>query len=96
MYQISRAIYRELAAEIIEDRVPRRSAQPRARARACEAAIQRLATDRHYFARPSRTLFNDIRIFFPMSAQLKVYRGRRPLHDASPASTSRRPTAVID
>jgi hypothetical protein len=31
-------------------------------------------TDRHYFARPSRTLFNDIRAFFPMSAQLHVFR----------------------
>jgi hypothetical protein len=26
-----------------------------------EAAVERLATDRHYFAHPSRTLFNDIR-----------------------------------
>ena len=42
--------------------------------RACEAAIERLATDRHYFARPSRTLFNDIRAYFPMSAQPRVLR----------------------
>ena len=36
--------------------------------------MHRLATDRHYFARPSRTLFNDIRGYFPISAQLRVYR----------------------
>ena len=42
--------------------------------RACEAAVYRLATDRHYFARPSRTLFNDIRIYFPMQSQHRVYR----------------------
>ncbi len=32
---------------------------------ACEANIERLATDRHYFARPARTLFNDIRLVLP-------------------------------
>jgi hypothetical protein len=42
--------------------------------RACEDAVRRLATDRHYFAKPSKTLFNDIRIYFPMSAQHRVYR----------------------
>ena len=33
----------------------------------------RLTTDRHYFARPTRTLFNDIRIYFPICAQYRVY-----------------------
>jgi hypothetical protein len=42
--------------------------------RACEAAVERLATDRHYFAHPARTLFKDIRIYFPMTAQLRVLR----------------------
>jgi hypothetical protein len=41
--------------------------------RACEAAVERLATDRHYFAHPARTLFCDIRPYFPMSAQERVY-----------------------
>jgi hypothetical protein len=40
--------------------------------RACEAAVERLATDRHYFAHPARTLFTDIRAYFPMSAQERV------------------------
>src|SRR5205823_7460230 len=42
--------------------------------RACEAAIERLATDRHYFAHPSKTLFHDVRVFFPMTSQLRVLR----------------------
>ena len=82
MYQISRSIYRELEAGIVEDH--RRGAGPTNHERvlrACEAAVHRLATDRHYFARPSRTLFNDIRAYFPMSAQLRVYPRRRPLHE---------------
>ena len=36
--------------------------------------MERLAPDRHYFARPVRTLFNDIRCLFPMSSQMRVYR----------------------
>jgi hypothetical protein len=70
MYWFSRAIYRELSDEIVEgpyvnhEHVVRR----------CEAAVERLATDRHYFARPARTLFNDIRIYFPMTSQLRVLR----------------------
>ena len=42
--------------------------------RACEQVITRLATDRHYFARPARTLFLDVRSYFPMSAQSHVHR----------------------
>jgi hypothetical protein len=75
MYRFSRAIYRELAGEIIEDP---HSTCPHANhervLRACEAAVERLATDRHYFARPARTLFTDIRVYFPMSSQVRVLR----------------------
>jgi hypothetical protein len=64
MYQFSRSIYRELAME----------ATDRARfLRCCESAMERLATDRHYFAKPTRTLFNDVRDLFPMTAQLRLY-----------------------
>jgi hypothetical protein len=74
MYQISRSIYRELEAEITEGRQRGDGPTNHERVlRSCEAAVHRLATDRHYFARPSRTLFNDIRAYFPMSAQLRVY-----------------------
>lgn len=82
MYQFSRAIYRELAPYIA---TPGRAGSSSAAAaagrsnhehvlRACEAAIERLATDRHYFARPARTLFWDIRMYFPMSEQTRVHR----------------------
>jgi len=75
MYRFSRAIYREIASEITEDP---HGACPHANQqrvlKACEAAIERLATDRHYFARPSRTLFSDVRAYFPMRAQARVLR----------------------
>jgi hypothetical protein len=73
MYEFSRAIYRELADEISEDpQSAHHHANHERVLKACEAAIQRLATDRHYFARPARTLFREIRIYFPMSSQLRV------------------------
>ncbi|MBV8710362.1 MAG: hypothetical protein JOY56_01195 [Solirubrobacterales bacterium] len=74
MYGFSRAIYRELADEIVEDPCGRPQVNHERVLRACEAALERLATDRHYFARPTRTLFNDIRIYFPMTSQLRVLR----------------------
>ena len=40
----------------------------------CEAAVERLASDRHYFARPARSLFNDVRIHIPMTRQMRAYR----------------------
>lgn len=75
MYQFSRAIYRELAPQILAPpaSVPR-CTNHAAVLRACESVITRLATDRHYFARPARTLFFDIRSYFPMSAQAEVLR----------------------
>jgi hypothetical protein len=74
MYQFSRAIYRELAPHIIDapPGVPA-ARNHEAVLQACEAVVKRLATDRHYFARPARTLFWDIRNYFPMSAQSHVH-----------------------
>ena len=74
MYRFSRAIYREVSDEIIEDPYGGPHVNQERVLRACEAAIERLATDRHYFANPTRTLFNDIRIYFPMTSQLRVLR----------------------
>ncbi len=74
MYQFSRAIYRELVDEVGPgNEVVKCVARQRLLAE-CEAAMERLATDRHYFARPVRTLFNDVRCLFPMSSQMHVYR----------------------
>jgi hypothetical protein len=73
MYGFSRAIYRELADEIIEEpQGERQHANHERVLQACEAAVERLATDRHYFARPARTLFREIRVYFPMASQLRV------------------------
>jgi hypothetical protein len=75
MYQFSRAIYRELAPQIVAP-PPGADASSNhcAVLRASEEVITRMATDRHYFARPARTLFCDIRGYFPMSAQAQVHR----------------------
>ena len=74
MYRFSRSIYRELAPDILEDRPGQSGPTNHERVlRASEAAVYRLATDLHYFAKPSKTLFNDIRVYFPMSAQYRVY-----------------------
>jgi hypothetical protein len=73
MYQFSRSIYRELAPEVIEDGKDAH-VNRMALLKSCEAAMERLANDRHYFAKPARTLFRDVRVYFPMSSQLRVYR----------------------
>jgi hypothetical protein len=64
MYQFSRSIYRELSALASNQRQLLDS---------CESAVERLANDRHYFARPTRTLFNDVRVLFPLDKQLRVF-----------------------
>ena len=73
MYQFSRAIYRDLAAYIEDDTPCTRDGGAHAAVlRACESTVERMATDRHYFKRPARTLFQDIRIYFPMGQQARV------------------------
>jgi hypothetical protein len=72
MYQFSRVIYRELAP-YMDAHAPCQGGDPHAEVlHACERTLERLANDRHYFARPARTLFNDIRMYFPMSQQARV------------------------
>ena len=67
MYHLSRAIYRDLARDIAA-RDDRENVL-----RACEATVQRLVNDRHYFAHPSQSLFQEIRWRFPLSAQPRVF-----------------------
>ena len=50
MYQVSRAIYRELSPDIDGGREAHEQVL-----RSCEATVERLVGDRHYFARPART-----------------------------------------
>src|SRR3974377_1022986 len=73
MYQYSRAIYRS-----IKDRIdPYSDRQTQLRSRravlgACEQTMERLAKDPLYFAKPDRALFQDIRRYFPITAQAQV------------------------
>jgi hypothetical protein len=74
MYRFSRSIYKELAPYVVED--PRDPTGCRAKQDvldACEAAIRRLTYDRRYFARPARSLFNEIRSYFSINDQLRVW-----------------------
>ena len=73
MYQYSRAIYRSIKDLI--DPYADRSTQLEYRRSVlceCEQTMERLAEDPHYFARPDRALFADIRRYFPITAQAQV------------------------
>ena len=73
MYQYSRAIYRSIKSLI--DPYADRGTQleyRRAVLGECEQTMERLAEDPHYFARPDRALFADIRRYFPITAQAQV------------------------
>ncbi|MGL6279956.1 MAG: hypothetical protein ACRC50_10425 [Gaiella sp.] len=73
MYQYSRAIYRsikDLVDPYVDDET--RIAYRRDVLHECEQTMERLADDPHYFARPDRALFQDIRRYFPITAQAKV------------------------
>jgi hypothetical protein len=72
LYQISRSMYRELCEEVIADRHGSTVESRQRLLQACEASLERLAHDRHYFANPTRTLFGDVRTLFPLSRQLHV------------------------
>ena len=74
MYQFSRSLYRELAQDVVSGRGEDIAAARMQFLRACESSMERLALDRHYFAKPVRTLFNDVRHYFPMTEQMRVYR----------------------
>jgi hypothetical protein len=73
MYRFSRCIYRELAPRV-EDRGDVATSQARHKLlEASEATMRRLAADRRHFARPTRTLFNEVREHFALAEQVRVY-----------------------
>ena len=74
MYQFSRSLYRELGPLVVSDRYGTACDNRQQFLESCERAFQRLASDRHYFARPSRTLFNNVRFYFPIAEQIRVYK----------------------
>ena len=73
MYQYSRAIYRSIKDLIdpYEDRETQIESR-RAVLTACEQTMERLAKDPLYFSKPDRALFQDIRRYFPITAQAQV------------------------
>jgi hypothetical protein len=73
MYQYSRAIYRSIK-DLIDPYVDPETQLEYRRAvlAACEETVERLARDPRYFAHPERTLFQDIRRYFPITHQAKV------------------------
>ena len=74
MYHFSRALYRELAPYVLEERPQAQDETNRVLVlRECEAAIERLMTDGRYFARPARTLFNDVRPYFAIGDLPRVF-----------------------
>jgi hypothetical protein len=74
MYQFSRAIYRELAPYVVEEKRSSRAESNRELVlRECESAIERLMTDRRYFAKPAKTLFINVRPFFSICDLPRVH-----------------------
>jgi hypothetical protein len=73
MYQYSRAIYRSVK-DLVDPYVDAetRTEYRRQVLAACEETVERLARDPRYFARPERTLFADVRRYFPITAQAQV------------------------
>ncbi len=73
MYQYSRAIYRSIK-DLVDPYVTSSTQVEYRRAvlEACEQTMERLARDPHYFARPERSLFQDVRRYFPITAQAQV------------------------
>lgn len=73
MYQFSRGVYRELLPLLDRCYGERSAFEVRLRLlRACEASVERLVRDREYFARPTQTLFGDVRCYFSVCRQEQV------------------------
>ena len=73
MYQYSRAIYRSIKDLIDPYTISRPELESRRTVlEECELTMSRLAADPQYFARPDRALFQDIRRYFPITAQAQV------------------------
>ncbi|MBM3681472.1 MAG: hypothetical protein ACKO7U_00525 [Actinomycetota bacterium] len=74
MFRFSRQIYIEVKDAV--DPAPDTISVAEARRRiltACESTIERLARDARYFPKPARSLFQEIRYYFPITEQARVY-----------------------
>jgi len=74
MYRFSRQIFMQIkdAIDPHPDTIPAHEARRRV-LRACEETIERLAKDPRYFPKPARSLFQEIRCYFPITEQARVY-----------------------
>jgi hypothetical protein len=73
MYQYSRAIYLSIKDLVDPYVTTKEQAEYRKEVlEACEHTMERLARDPQYFAKPERSLFQDIRRYFPITAQAQV------------------------
>jgi hypothetical protein len=72
MYHVSRALYRELVPLVVPCHGQPLSEARVGLLRACEASVDRLATEPRC-ARPAQRLFMDVRHLFPLSNQRLVY-----------------------
>ncbi len=73
MYRFSRAIYLE-TRDLVAGETDAEIAEGRRKVLLeCESTMERLAKDTRYFASPEKSLFADIRYYFPIQAQERVF-----------------------
>lgn len=73
MYRFSRAIYLETRDLIVGETEGDVIEARRRVLLACENTMERLAKDSRYFANPAKSLFSDVRYYFPIRMQERVY-----------------------
>jgi hypothetical protein len=91
MYQVSRAIYRELARDIAGGRD-----EHEAVLHLCEGTIERMVADSHYFARPARSLFRDLRPHFDIGDWPRVWHVVHRYVSATQNALERLPRTGLD
>lgn len=73
MYRFSRAIYLETRELVVGESPAEIAAARRNVLTACESTMERLAKDSRYFADPAKSLFSDIRYYYGIRDQERVY-----------------------
>ena len=95
MYRFSRALFLEI--KDLVDPHPDTISVAEARRRvleACEDTIERLAREPRYFARPARSLFEEIRHLFPITQQARIYYAIEQTVQMARSSSSARSSAT--
>ncbi len=74
MYALSRALYKDISPYILAEQVnPTHGTNRTQVLKACEETMERVADDWRYFHNPERFLFEQVRPFFPITEQLRVF-----------------------